>query len=242
MDRPLLVLLLTSLLVLGGSPGAGAQEAYGEKAVANGGSLTGEAIFTGPPPEPYVIWVKKNADIFGEKLPDERLLVSKAGKIKNVVVSLEGIREGKAWPNPNHPQLFNKGGLFVPHVQVVRAGAQLEVINRDPVLHNSHAYLAGRTVFNLAQPNKDQVIRKPLAKVGLVELMCDSHDWMNAWIVVSVHPYVAITGEDGTYTITDIPPGTYTLTAWHEKLGKKQVQVTVKDKEQKKVDFTFPVK
>ncbi|MDO8477604.1 MAG: hypothetical protein Q7W02_15680 [Candidatus Rokubacteria bacterium] len=242
MQRPILVLLLTGLLVLGGSPGAGAQEAYREGAAANGGSLTGEAIFAGPPPEPYVIWVKKNADVFGEKLPDERLLVSRGGKIKNVVVTLEGIREGKPWSNVQRPQLFNKGGLFVPHVQVVRAAAQLEVINKDPVLHNSHAYLAGRTVFNLAQPNKDQVIRKPLAKVGLVELMCDSHDWMNAWIVVSAHPYVAITGEDGAYTITDIPPGTYTLTAWHEKLGKKQVQVTVKGREERKVNFTFPAK
>lgn len=242
MQRPILVLLLTGLLVLGGSSGTGAEEAYREGAAANGGSLTGEAIFAGPPPEPYVIWVKKNADVFGEKLPDERLLVSRGGKIKNVVVTLEGIREGKPWSNAQRPQVFNKGGLFVPHGQVVRAGAQLEVINKDPVLHNSHAYLAGRTVFNLAQPNKDQVIRKALAKVGLVELMCDSHDWMNAWIVVSAHPYVAITGEDGAYTITDIPPGTYTLTAWHEKLGKKQVQVTVKGREERKVNFTFPAK
>lgn len=241
MHRPILVLLLTSLLVLLGSVGAGGQEAYREGAVANGGSLTGEVTFAGPPPEPYVIWVKKNADVFGEKLPDERILVSRTGKIKNVLVTLEGIKEGKRWPE-HRPQLINRGGRFVPHLQVVRTGSQLEVINQDPVLHNTHSYLDGKTLFNLAQPNKDQVIRKPLKRSGLVDLMCDSHDWMNGWIAVLDHPYFAITGEDGTYAIPDIPPGPYTLTAWHEKLGKKQVQVTVGAGKRQRADFTFSAK
>jgi plastocyanin len=188
-----------------------------------------------------VIWVKKNAEVFGEKVPDDRVVVSRAGKIKNVVVTLEGVREGKPWPN-QRPQLANKGGRFLPHVQVVRAGAPLEIINRDPVLHNTHGYQDGRTVFNLAQPNQDQVIRKPLKKPGLVDVMCDAHDWMSGWIVVSPHPYVAITGDDGTYTLSDIPPGKYQLTAWHEKLGKKQVQVTVEDGKRQQVDFTFAAK
>lgn len=242
MVRPILVLFLASLLSLLGSPGAGAQEAYRERPVANGGSLTGEAIFAGPPPEPYVIWVRKNADVFGEKLPDERLIVSRSGKIKNAVVMLEGIREGKPWPDPHPARLLNRGGLFVPHVQVVRTGSQLEVINQDPVLHNTHAYFGGRTLFNLAQPNQGQVIRKPLKRSGLVEFSCDSHDWMNGWIAVLDHPYAAITGEDGTFAITDIPAGSYALTAWHEKLGRQQLQVTVKAGEQRKVNFTFPAK
>jgi hypothetical protein len=159
----------------------------------------------------------------------------------NVVVALEGIREGKPWPT-HRPQLLNKGGRFLPHVQIVRRDVQLEIVNRDPVLHNTHGYQDGRTVFNLAQPNQDQIIRKPLKRPGLIDIMCDAHDWMSAWIAVSAHPYVAITGEDGTYTITDIPPGTYTLTAWHEKLGKKLVQVTVAAGKRQRVDFTFSAK
>jgi hypothetical protein len=217
---------------------AGAQGGYREGNVADGAMISGEATYVGSPPGPFVIWVKKNADVFGEKLPDERILVSRTGKIKNVLVTIEGIKEGKRWPE-HRPRLINRGGRFVPHLQVVRTGSQLEVINQDPVLHNTHSYLDGKTLFNLAQPNKDQVIRRPLKRSGLVDLMCDSHDWMNGWIAVLDHPYFAITGEDGTYAIPDVPPGTYTLTAWHEKLGKKQVQVTVKGKEQKKVDFAF---
>lgn len=220
---------------------AGAQEGYREGAVAEGAALVGEASYAGSPPGPFVIWVKKNADVFGEKLPDERLMVSRTGKIKNVLVMLEGIKAGKRWGS-ERPQLLNKGGRFVPHLRAVRTGTQLEVINQDPVLHNTHAYLDGKTLFNLAQPNKDQVIRKPLRRSGIVELMCDAHDWMNGWITVLDHPYFAVTGEDGAFTITDIPPGTHTLTAWHEKLGRQQLQVTVKAREQKKVILTYPAK
>jgi len=241
MDRPLTIFSLAGLLAALWAVGAGAQEAYREVAVNSGATISGEAIHIGSPPGPFVIWVKKDAEVFGEKVPDDRLVVSRAGKIRNVVVALEGIREGKPWPN-HSSRLLNKGGRFLPHVQAVRTGTQLEIINRDPVLHNTHGYQGGRTVFNLAQPNRDQVIRKPLRRPGLIDVMCDAHDWMSAWIVVHDHPYLAMTGEDGSYTITDIPPGTYTLTAWHEKLGRQQLQVTVKAKEQKRMDFSFPVK
>ena len=220
---------------------AGAQDGYRETTVTNGATISGEATYAGSPPGPFVVWVKKNAEVFGEKLPDERIVVSRAGKIKNVLVTLEGIKEGKRWPDQRR-QLVNQGGLFVPHLQAVRTGSQVEVINRDPVLHNSHAYLDGKTLFNLAQPTKDQVIRRPLRRAGLVDVVCDAHDWMNGWIAVLGHPYFAITGEDGGYAIADVPPGAYTLTAWHEKLGRQQQPVTVKAREQKKVSVTFPVK
>lgn len=217
------------------------QDGYREVTITNGATISGQATFAGSPPGPFVIWVKKNADVFGEKLPDERVIVSGNGKIKNVVVTLEGITEGKRWPD-HRPQMLNKGGLFVPHLLVARTGAQLEVINQDPVLHNTHAYLNGKTLFNLAQPNRDQVIRRPLRRPGYVNVMCDSHDWMTAWITVLDHPYFAVTGEDGAWKITDVPPGTYTLSAWHEKLGRQQVRVTVTAKEQKQVKVTFSEK
>ncbi len=157
------------------------------------------------------------------------------------MVTLEGLKEGKRWPD-QRPQLLNKGGLFVPHLLVARTGTQLDVVNRDPVLHNTHAYIDGKTLFNLAQPNKDQVIRRPLRRAGLVDVMCDSHDWMTAWIAVLEHPYFAVTGDDGAWTITDVPPGAYTLAAWHEKLGRQQLKVTVAGKEQKQVKITFSPK
>lgn len=237
----LILRILAGLVAALWAAGTGAQEAYREVAVKDGATISGEATYAGPPPGPFVIWVKKDAEVFGEKIPDDRLVVSRSGKIMNVVVTLEAVKEGKPWPN-HRGQLANKGGRFLPHVQVVRTGVQLEIINRDPVLHNTHGYQDRRTVFNLAQPNQDQIIRKPLKKPGLIDLMCDAHDWMSAWIVVQDHPYFAVTGEDGAYAIPDIAPGTYTLTAWHEKLGRQQVQVTVGSGKRQRVDFSFPAK
>ena len=242
MNRPVTLTVLAGLVAALWSAATSAQEGgYRELTVSNGAVISGEAVYAGPPPGPFVIWVKKDAEVFGEKVPDDRLLVSRTGKIQNVVVTLEGIREGKPWPS-HRPQLANKGGRFLPHVQTVRTGAQLEIVNRDPVLHNTHGYQDGRTVFNLAQPNIDQVIRRPLRRPGLIDIMCDSHDWMSAWIMVQDHPYAAVTAEDGTYAIGDVQPGTYTLTAWHEKLGRQQLQMTVKAKEQKKANVTFQAK
>ncbi len=218
-----------------------AREKYREVAVSDGATIAGETIFKGPPPGPYVIWVSSEEDIFGEKLPDEKLIVSRAGKIKNVLVTIEGIMEGKPWPNLN-PRIVNEGGRFIPHFGVARVGTELEIINKDPVFHNTHAIITNRTLFNLAQPLQDHVIRKTLRRQGLVEIMCDAHDWMNGWLAILNHPYYALTGEDGAYKITDIPAGTYKLTAWHEKLGQHQVQVKVKAGEQIKINFEYPVK
>ncbi len=226
---------LLSLLLL--SPAEG-KEKYREAAVSNGATIVGEALFKGPPPEAYVIWVTKDADVLGEKVPDERLLVSRAGKIKNVLVTIEGIMQGKPWPDLRS-KVQNKGGRFIPHFQAARTRGKLEIVNDDPVLHNTHAFLRKRTLFNLAQPVQGQIIEKTLKRPGIVQIMCDTHDWMNGWIAVLDHPYYASTAEDGAFTITDIPAGTYNIEAWHEKLGRQQVQVTLKAGEQKKVNFQF---
>ncbi|MBI2986924.1 MAG: hypothetical protein HYY45_09160 [Deltaproteobacteria bacterium] len=231
----LLVFALSSLAAAqrGGSP------TYQEIQVNNGGTISGTIIYKGPIPEAYVIWPTKDVDIFGKTIPDDRLLISKEGKIKNVVISLEGVNKGKRWPNIN-ASLVNQGGRFHPHVQVVRTGAQLEIINRDPLLHNTHGFGGGRTVFNVGLPTKDQKVKKSLKQAGIIHVMCDVHDWMNGWIVVQDHPYFAVTGDDGNFTITDVPPGSYKISAWHEKLGKKQAQVKVSANGKARFDFVFP--
>jgi len=234
--------LATWLLVLALSESAAAQTggspAYKEAQISSGGTISGTFTYKGPIPEPYVIWPTKDVDVFGKTIPDDRLLISKEGRIKNVVISLDGIKEGKKWPKTS-PSLVNQGGRFIPHVQMVRTGAQLEIVNRDPLLHNTHGFQGGRTVFNIGLPTKDQKVKKSLKQAGIIQVMCDVHDWMNGWIVVQNHPYFATTGEDGNYTINDIPPGTYTIMAWHEKLGKKQAQVKVPANGKARLDLAF---
>jgi len=234
--------LATWLLVLALSESAAAQTggspAYKEAQISSGGTISGTITYKGPIPEPYVIWPTKDVDVFGKTIPDDRLLISKEGRIKNVVISLDGIKEGKKWPKTS-PSLVNQGGRFIPHVQMVRTGAQLEIVNRDPLLHNTHGFQGGRTVFNIGLPTQDQKVKRFLKQAGIIEVMCDVHDWMNGWIVVQDHPYFATTGEDGNYTINDIPPGTYTIMAWHEKLGKKQAQVKVPANGKARLDLAF---
>ncbi len=228
------------VIALGNSAAAqtGGSPAYKEVQISSGGTISGTITYKGPIPEPYVIWPTKDVEVFGETIPDERLLISKEGKIKNVVISLDGIKDGKRWPNIS-ASLVNQRGQFIPHVQVVRTGAQLEIINQDPVLHNTHGFQGGRTVFNPGLPTQGQKVKKSLKQAGIIQVMCDVHDWMNGWIVVQDHPYFAVTGEDGNFTIADIPPGTYKISAWHEKFGKRQAQVKVPPSGKARLDFVF---
>ena len=115
---------------------------------------------------------------------------------------------------------------FTPHVQVARRG-RIDIINSDPVLHNTHGYYGKRTAFNVALPIQGGKVTKLLKAAGEVRVDCDAHGWMLAWIYVVDNPYFAQTGDDGTFSITDVPPGEYTLAVWQEELGVTEMPVTV---------------
>lgn len=210
-------------------------EDYVEVTVTNGGGIRGISSFIGSPPPQGVIQVTKDSEAFGNTIPNERLIVSANGMIKNVVVFIQEITEGKSLPT-NLPSVTNRGGRFVDHVQVF---PQREILIRseDPVLHNTHPYFGrkeegGRSLYNVAMspPNEGEAkeVRRPLNRgAGMYQLRCDAHDWMRGWVWVLDHPYGAVSAEDGTFVIDDIPPGTYMLTAWHETLGEQEMEVTV---------------
>ncbi|HKC15218.1 MAG TPA: carboxypeptidase regulatory-like domain-containing protein, partial [Steroidobacteraceae bacterium] len=124
------------------------------------------------------------------------------------------------------PELDNRKCRFEPEVQVIRAGP-LDVVNDDPILHNTHGYYGKRTAFNMALPNQGQRIPTELTRAGTVRIDCDAHGWMEGWIYVVDNPYYAITGADGKFTITDVPPGNYSLVAIHSFTGPLQQPVTV---------------
>jgi len=119
--------------------------------------------------------------------------------------------------------LDNHKCLFVAHVSALMAGDRVRVKNSDPILHNTHGFLGKPTVFNLALPNKDQVIdiTKRLTRPGVVRILCDAHPHMSAWIIVHDSPYLAVTDERGAFRIDEVPPGTYKVTMWHEGFRPK---------------------
>ena len=205
-----------------------ADEAVEDK---KGGSISGTVTFVGSPPAPQKINIDKDVEICGahEKFT-ENLLVSKKNKgIQNVVVSITNIEKGKAIAMPEeNPQLNQKGCWFSPHIQIVPAGATLEILNPDGIMHNIHTLSVENHSFNKAQPKFKKKMTATFEFAEIIKVKCDAHNWMGGWIVVAEHPYYALTDETGGFGIKDVPPGEYTLEYWHETLGKQTKEVTVK--------------
>src|SRR5262249_28921107 len=147
--------------------------------------------------------------------PFEALLVGPGKGVKNTVVYLEGVERGKKAADL---EMDNVKCSFVPHVAAVMVGARVRVRNTDPVLHNTHAFHDRVTVFNIAQPNKDQVIdvTQRIKRPGVIEVLCDAHTHMRGWLLARDNPYFAVTDAEGRFRITEIPPGRYRVVAWHE--------------------------
>jgi hypothetical protein len=195
--------------------------------VANGGKISGVVKYAGDKKDEGLKVDKAKCEHAGDPRPEKAILVND-GKVKNAVVRIEGIKQGKK-ADPANLTLDNKNCEFEPRVSWVLTGSNLVAKNSDPILHNTHLYLSegNKNLFNIALPNQGQQIEKPLKKAGLVDVKCDAHEWMQAWVVVSDHPYVAVTGDDGSFTLDNVPPGDYTLKIWHEKLGEKQATAKV---------------
>ena len=202
--------------------------AYEEVDVLNGGSIAGYVKFTGKTGLVTPLDVIKDNNFCGKEKANEGLIVSEKGAVENVVITIENIDKGKMIQKDDF-QLANKDCVYVPHIQAMVADKYLEISNEDPILHNTHGYLDGsKTVFNIALPMNDQKIRKKIKTPGIINVTCDAgHTWMSAYIVVTDNPYFAVTGENGNFEISDIPPGKYQLKAWHETLGTQLVDVIV---------------
>jgi hypothetical protein len=204
--------------------GRGAAE-YREIAVRDGAKITGQVRVTGDvpvlPPQP----VFKEKEVCGAELADERLVVGQNGALGNAVVYLSDIKAGKALSLGAPARLDNRKCSFVPHVLSATVGQTLEIHNSDPFLHDAHALLGSRTLFNVAIL-KDRTVSQPLLDAGLVHLNCNvRHTWMHGYLYVAEHPYHTVTGADGRFVIEDVPPGEWTLRVWHEMLGSSDRHV-----------------
>jgi hypothetical protein len=194
---------------------------YEATAVRNGGNIEGQVIFAGatiPKDEPLTL--SSETEYCGKTLPSERYLIGADRKIKNVVVFLTGIKSGKAIP-PDAVTVTNMKCTFVPRVSVGFKDNKLIMKNDDPVFHtfDIHASLNGKELYHVGLHEQGSMVTKKLAKTGLMELTCYVHPWQFAYIYIFDHPYAVVTDEKGGFVIRDIPPGIYTVEAWHEALG-----------------------
>ena len=213
-------------------------------ASADAATITGVVKLEGAAPKmPAIVF---SADPYcqsqhpaGAGANDEEVVVGPAGELANVIVYVKNAPAGAATTTP--AVLDQKGCQYHPHVQVLEVGQPLQIRNDDATLHNVHAMPNNNSQFNEGQPVQGMVSTKKFDKPEMVpfRIKCDVHGWMKSFMAVLPHPYHSVSQMNGTFSIGNLPPGTYTLTAWHEKYGTQEQQVTVGAKESKAITFTF---
>lgn len=207
-------------------------------------SVTGSVKFMGA--KPKMAKLSMAADAFcktahtGDVLSEE-VVVNPNNTLKNVYVYVKKGLEGKKYPVPTDPVIFDqKGCQYQPHVSAVQVAQPLMVRNSDGVLHNVNARPKLNKGFNFGQPIAGMTTNKTFdTPEVMIPVKCDVHPWMSGWIGVQPHPFAMVTGDDGSFNLNRLPPGTYEIEAWHEKYGTSLQTVTVGAKESKTITFTF---
>jgi plastocyanin len=170
------------------------------------------------------------------------LVLGPGNAMANVVVRVvSGLPAGKSYPAPTTPITMDQVGCqYIPHVIGLQVGQPLKVLNNDGVLHNVHALPKINKPFNMAMPPTRKEATETFTKEeGMFVIKCDVHPWMQSYVGVFSHPFFAVTGADGKYTIKDLPAGTYEIEAWHERLGTQKSKVTVGASDTQTAGFKF---
>jgi plastocyanin len=213
-------------------------------ATAQAAALNGKVVFEGAAPAADKI--KTDADpsckmAHPDGLTSDAVIVNSNGTLKNVFVYVkEGLPAGQKYDVPKDAVKFDQHGCqYSPKVFGIQVGQPLEIVNSDDTLHNVHSLAKNSKQFNLGMPVKNMKLKKTFEKPEvMVKIKCEVHPWMGAWAGVLDHPFFAVTGDDGSFSIKNLPPGTYVVEAWHEKYGTQTANVTVTDADQD-TSFTF---
>jgi len=223
-----------------GMPATGLM-AYEGGTVKDGGTISGTVKFKGNAPAPKKLDVGKDKEVCAKTPKVDQSLIVKNGNLVNAVVTITDIKKGKKIEQKK-VTVDQRGCEYHPHVLAFPVGTTVEILNPDGVLHNVHSYSKVNSPFNMAQPKFKKTLQVKIDKPEAVHIRCDVHAWMSGWLVATENPYFAVTDDSGSFKLTDVPPGTYTVEVWHETLGKSTQKVTVKAKEDAKVNFELAAK
>jgi plastocyanin len=206
-------------------------------------SLRGTVKFEGTVPKPKLISMSADpscAKQHPSPVFSQEVMTDSKGDLENVVVYIaEGLGD-RTFDVPTQPVVVEqKACMYQPHVLAVRANQPLHVVNDDPTSHNIHPTPANNREWNKAEPPGSSVDEAFAREEIAIPVKCNLHPWMHGYIAVFKHPYFAVTGKDGSFDLTGLPPGTYTLKAWHEKLGMSTQTITIAANETKEISFVF---
>jgi plastocyanin len=217
--------------------------AAGAVAQSNTGTIKGHMRLTGKLPGNPIIRMgmdpmcsKMNA---GKRVIQQYVVATADGSLANVFVRLKG--NVPQTPIPTQPVVIDQQAcVYTPRVVGARVGQTVQIKNSDMLLHNVDASSGKNNGFNIAQPRAGLVYEfKPKNEEIMLHLKCDVHNWMNAYVGIVTNPYFAVSNTMGTFQIDKVPPGTYTLEAWHERFGLVSKPVTVKAGAVASVDFDY---
>jgi hypothetical protein len=237
----------TQTATVASSTASGAPAAAAPAAAAvsvDAATLTGMVKFEGTAPKMNNI--QMSADPYCQSqhgsapATDQDVVTGPAGELANVFVYIKDIKGN--FPAPSIPVTIDqKGCQYYPHVNAVMVGQPLEIKNDDATLHNIHALPTVNSQFNEGQPVQGMVSTKKFDKAEMTpfKVKCDVHGWMKSYMAVMPHPFYAVSQTNGSFTIANLPPGQYTVVAWHEKYGQQEQKITVGAKESKALSFTF---
>jgi plastocyanin len=219
--------------------GAGAAAAVSADAATISGTVK---LATAPPKMPVL---QMAADPYCQSqhptpVLDEEVVTGPGGELANVFVYIKQVNGN--YPAPSTPVVIDQHGCqYRPHALALQVGQPLQIKNSDATLHNIHALPNVNPQFNEGQPVQGMVSTKKFDKAEITpfRIKCDVHGWMKAFMAVMPHPFYSVSQGNGSFTISNLPPGQYTIVAWHEKYGSQEQQITVAPKESKAVNFTF---
>jgi plastocyanin len=248
LKRVTVVLPLFLLAACGGGPQAKTEtqaslpEAHVDSATA--GTITGRILFKGEAPVMPVIDMSSNPQCERQHhspVRAEVVVVNGNGTLKNVFVWIKaGLPPARWTPPAEAARLEQNGCVYQPHMLGIMKGQRLEILNDDPVNHNVHAESVVNPAWNESQPPRAEHKFKQFdSEEVLFPFTCSVHPWMRSYLGVSPHPFFAVTGEEGTFTLKGVPPGTYTIEAVHEKYGKKEGQLTLAPSGSAVMEFTY---
>ncbi|MBI1357116.1 MAG: hypothetical protein GC160_22475 [Acidobacteria bacterium] len=210
---------------------------------ATAATVSGKIFFDGEAPQPQRINIadEECKAMHSDPIFSEQTVVNDDGTLQNVLVWVKKGLEGKTFPvSGDKVKLDQIGCIYKPHVAAVQVGQTLSVTNSDPTLHNVHPLPRVNPEWNKSQAAGAGAIEEKFPKQELmIPVKCNIHPWMRSYISVIEHPFFAVTGADGSFEITGLPPGEYTIEAVHERLGNQETTVKVGDGESAAVELRF---
>lgn len=206
-----------------------------------GGTISGKVTYTGTAPKMRPIDMAKEpscAKQHATPVTTENVVTGPGNALRYVVVYVSAGEQASAVPGAA-VRYDQKGCQYIPHVLVMQAGQPLEIYNDDQTSHNIHPLAKVNPEWNKSQPMGSPPIHTAWEKPEFIPVKCNVHPWMHGYFIVLTTSHYGVSGEDGAFSIKDLPPGKYTITAWHEQFGTETQEVTISGTEAKTADFVF---